>query len=55
MQEGFMVYIAPADLPGVTPQRFDRVMIRGEARTVEEAHSHVAAGENLMWVLLVRG
>lgn len=54
MQEGLLVYISPTDL-AEKPQQFDKVVIRGEERTVHEAHSIEADGKPLMWQLLVLG
>jgi hypothetical protein len=53
-QEGFVVYLSPLDV--VVPlQRFDRVEIRGDNRTVEECHGIDAGGKTLAWVLRVLG
>jgi hypothetical protein len=53
-QEGFTVYVSKLDL-ATQPQRFDRVRIRGEERTIEESHGIEANGATLVWMLRVLG
>jgi hypothetical protein len=54
IQEGLLVYISPLDLAAI-PQQFDKIIVRGQERTVQESHSIEADGKPLMWQMLVLG
>jgi hypothetical protein len=51
---GYVIYIAYDDLADA-PAKFDRVRLRGELRSVEEVNVEQAKGENICWILSVRG
>ena len=52
-QEGFFVFIAQDSL--AQPQKFDRLLIRGRERTVEDFAETRISGVNACWVLRVVG
>lgn len=54
-QEGFVVFLAGDAFGAITPQRFDRLAIRGEDRSIDEALPIEAGGMILAWQLRVLG
>jgi len=53
-QEAFNVFVSIQDLPTV-PEQFDRFLIRGRQRTVEEAHAVRASDTIIAWQIRVLG
>jgi hypothetical protein len=50
----FTVYLAITDVE-IPPSKFDRVVVRGESRGIEEVQTENASGADLVYVLRVRG
>jgi hypothetical protein len=53
-QETFVVFIVPDMLPRV-PKQFDRLVIRGKARAVQEVHREGAAPPDFLFKLVCWG
>lgn len=51
---GFIVYVRTQDVQ-VPPQKFDRIFLRGQMRAVEEVETETLRGQNLVYILRVRG
>jgi hypothetical protein len=53
-QDGFVVYIAHDDIT-VPLQKFDRIRVRGELRSVESSQVETLKGEEICYMARVRG
>lgn len=51
---GFVVYVQVADFT-VPPAKFDRLKVRGQVRAIEEVQVENKSGEDIVYMLRVRG
>lgn len=53
-EDSFVIYVSAADV-SQPPLKFDRIRVRGDLRTIHEAQKEVYEGQNIVYVLRVRG